>query len=64
MLYKAKIKNYGKSDKPIEFIVSCMVLTGCQENGAAIWRVEEMTFFLPLDCYEIFSALQAPRWFL
>lgn len=46
MFYKAKVKNYGKSDKPIEFIISCMVLTGCQENGAAIWRVEEMTFSL------------------
>lgn len=47
MLYKAKVKKkYGKSDKPKEFIVSCMVLTGCQENGAALWRAEEMTFSL------------------
>jgi len=43
---KPRLKNYGESDKPIEFIVSCMVLTGCQQNGAAIWRVEEMTFSL------------------
>lgn len=64
MFYKGKVKNYGKGDKPIEFIVLCMVLTGCQENGAAIWRVEEITFSLLLDCYKIFSALQAPRWFL
>lgn len=48
MFYKAKVKKkkYGKSDKPKEFIVSCMVLTGCQENAAALWRVEEMTFSL------------------
>jgi len=46
MFYKAKVKNYGKSDKPIEFIVACTVLTGCQEDGVAVWRVEEMTFSL------------------
>lgn len=45
-IIKPRLKNYGESDKPIEFIVSCMVLTGCQQNGAAIWRVEEMTFSL------------------
>lgn len=46
MFYKAKEKKYGKSDKLEEFIVSCVALTGCQENGAALWRVEEMTFSL------------------
>lgn len=64
MFYKAKVKNYGKSDKPIEFIISCMVLTGCQENGAPICRTGRNDIFFALDCYKIFSILQAPRCFL
>lgn len=54
-----RVKNYGKSDKPVEFIVSCAALTGCQQNGAAIWRVEEMTFSL-LQIVIKFSVLYKP----